>query len=434
MTGLARDRGYLSISPDGRLRIDGVDAGSLIRQYGSPLYVLCGRRIAGNYHSLTASFESLYDDILICYAYKANSHLAVCRLLREQGAGAEVASGGELFISKKVGVPPDRVLFDGPNKTEDELETAIRLGVQMINADSMGEIDRIDKIAGRLGKKPRIGLRINPDISGGAHPHLATGLREHKFGIDASEAIEAYRMAAQKNNLQVVGIHSHIGSGILELDPFVENVKKIFDLVNAIRVELDIEITSVDLGGGLGIPYGNHKGEPATQQFAEKISEAAQGKIDQHSLKPPTLIFEFGRAIVGDAGVLLTTVGAVKTRTRCNWALVDAGMNTLLRPTLYDAYHEIVVTDKMTQQPAMNYSIGGPCCESGDYLGKDRLLPNIEPGDILAVLDVGAYGFTMSNHYNSYPKPATVMVRETTPQLIRSRESYDDLIAREMYS
>mgnify|MGYP001035186177 CR=1 FL=1 len=425
------NRDHLFVDANGRLLIDGVDTIELVRKFGSPLYVMSAERLRKNYRGFENAFKSMYDKVLICFAYKANSHLAVCKLLKDEGAGAEVASGGELHVALRAGVSPEKIVFDGPNKTPEELRTAIDTEVGLINADSTTEIKRIGRVAAQVGKKPTIGVRVNPDIPAATHPHLATGLREHKFGVWIEEAFDAYELASKEKNINVAGVLAHIGSDIPSVEPFRDSVSRILDLIGDLRDKLGLEISLIDLGGGLGIPYSPSEVHTSTSEYAHIITSSIRDHARERGLPLPTLILEPGRAIAGDAGILLTTVGIVKETARRNWAIVDAGMNLLLRPALYEAYHHVIVANKASKPSAARYSIGGPCCESGDYLAKDRELPKLAEGDLLAVLDTGAYGFTMSSHYNSYPRCAVVMVENGVGRLIRSRETYEDLLRNE---
>jgi diaminopimelate decarboxylase len=425
-------RDYLSISSEGHLLIDGIDAVTLVSQFQSPLYVMSGDQLRRNFKKFKTAFESIYDQVLICFAYKANSHIAVCKLLREEGAGAEVASGGELYIALKASVPPEKIVFDGPDKTSEELKMAIEAGVGLINADSTAEIKRISRVATEVGRKVAIGIRVNPDIPADTHEHLATGLRGHKFGIWIGDAFEAYKLASREENIVVTGMLAHIGSSIGEVDPFKESVRRIFDLIGQLHDKLKLDIRLVDLGGGLGVAYSSDRSSASVTEYSHALVSTVKEEALQRNLPLPTLILEPGRAIAADAGFLLTTVGAVKETSRGNWAIVDAGMNLLLRPALYDAYHQILAANKMLAAPVVTYNVGGPCCESSDYLAKDRVMPRLVEGDLLAVLDTGAYGFTMSSHYNSYPKCAVVMIEGGIARVIRSRETYDDLLRHEI--
>jgi len=426
-------RDHLAVDANGHILIDGIDTVALVRQFGSPLYVMSAERLRRNYRSFESAFKSTYGKVLICFAYKANSHLAICKLLKDEGAGAEVASGGELHVALKAGVSPEKIVFDGPNKTAEELRTVIETGVRLINADSTTEIKRISKVAAQVGKKPTIGIRVNPDIPAATHPHLATGLQEHKFGVWIEDSFEAYKLASKEKNINIAGVQAHIGSDIWSVEPFRDSVARIFNLIGDLHDKLGLQISLVDLGGGLGIQYSRDQLPASINEYAHAIASSIRENARERHLPLPMLILEPGRAIAGDAGILLTTVGIVKEAARRTWAIVDAGMNLLLRPALYDSYHHVIVANKASETSTARYSIGGPCCESGDYLAKDRMLPKLVEGDMLAVLDTGAYGFTMSSHYNSYPRCAVVMVENGVGRLIRSRETYEDLLRHETF-
>jgi diaminopimelate decarboxylase len=407
----------------------GIDTIELVHKFGSPLYVIDADAIVRNWRNMYSSITSRYQDSVICYAYKANSHFAVCKMLSDLGAGAEVASGGELYIALKVGVPATRIVFDGPNKSASELAMAIESRV-MINADSLTEIERIQNIATKLDTKTRVGLRVNPNIAVQTHPHLSTGLRQHKFGVPIESAPDVCEVASRQSMIDFAGLHTHLGSHIQEVEPFRDACERLLDLANLLRTRFGIEIRTLDLGGGMSTP-NTESPETSFDEFAEAITNKLRSKIEDFDLGNITLVLEPGRQIVADSGVLLTEVGVVKRTPSVNWAIVDAGMNHLIRPALYGAYHKIAVANKMSSPVKEKYSVGGPCCESGDVLGEDRPFPRLEEGDLLAVFDVGAYGFTMSSNFNSYPRPCVVFVREGTPYVIRDRESYEDLVRLE---
>jgi diaminopimelate decarboxylase len=407
----------------------GIDTIELVHKFGSPLYVIDADAIVRNWRNMYSSITSRYQDSVICYAYKANSHFAVCKMLSDLGAGAEVASGGELYIALKVGVPATRIVFDGPNKSASELAMAIESRV-MINADSLTEIERIQNIATKLDTKTRVGLRVNPNIAVQTHPHLSTGLRQHKFGVPIESAPDVCEVASRQSMIDFAGLHTHLGSHIQEVEPFRDACERLLDLANLLRTRFGIEIRTLDLGGGISAP-NTGSAETSFDEFAEAITNKLRSKIEDFDLGNITLVLEPGRQIVADSGVLLTEVGVVKRTPSVNWAIVDAGMNHLIRPALYGAYHKIAVANKMSSPVKEKYSVGGPCCESGDVLGEDRPFPRLEEGDLLAVFDVGAYGFTMSSNFNSYPRPCVVFVREGTPYVIRDRESYEDLVRLE---
>jgi len=422
-------KSHFGVNERGHLVIGGVDAVELAERFGTPLYVTDEQRIRENYRRFHRAFAERWGEVEVCYAYKANSNLAVCKILQGEGAGAEVSSGNELRIARSVGVLGERIVFNGNNKTSEELELAIAEGV-LINVDSMQELEAVERIASGAGQKARIGFRVNPDIEAPTHPYIATGLRESKFGLDVAsgQALEAYRRAMGMRHVELVGIHSHIGSQILDPSPFEEEATKLLELVARVREELGLELELVDLGGGLGIPYKPEERELPPVRLAERVAGAARRVVRERGLREPTLVFEPGRYIVADAGVLLVRVGYCKPRPGMpDWVAVDAGMNALIRPALYGAYHHIEVANKMEAKHTKLVNVGGPLCESGDFLGKERLLPEIEPGDLLAVFDVGAYGLAMSSQHTAQPRPAMVLVREGKAEVVRARESYEDL-------
>lgn len=409
--------------------IGGLDAVEIAERFGTPLYVVDEQRIRENYRRFYRAFAQRWHSAMVCYAYKANSNLAVCKVLQSEGAGAEVSSGCELQIARLMGVPGQRIIFNGNNKSAAELEAAIANDV-LINVDSVQELLSVGRIASRLGRRARIGFRVNPDVKTPTHPYIATGLRESKFGLDVAsgQALEAYRMASDMDELEVVGIHCHIGSQILDTAPFEEEAEKLMALVAQLKAELDVDINLVDLGGGLGIPYKPDEKELLPEQLASRIVPIIERAVEEHHLARPTLAFEPGRYIVADAGVLLVRVGYCKTRPDMpGWIAVDAGMNALIRPALYGAYHHIEVANKVEMEPRELVNIAGPLCESGDFLGKERKLPSVEAGDLIAVFDVGAYGLAMSSQHTAQPRPAMVLVNSGRAEIARLREGCDDI-------
>jgi diaminopimelate decarboxylase len=419
---------HFNMNRAGHLVIGGCDAVELVEQFGSPLYVMDERRIRDNYRRFSGAFSKLWRNVMVCYAYKANSNLAICKILQEEGAGAEVSSGFELQNAICVGVPGERTVFNGNHKSPQELGLAISNGT-LINVDSVQELHAVHRISSRLRRRARVGLRVNPDVKTPTHPYIATGLRESKFGLDVAsgQALKAYRMASRMKNVQVVGIHSHIGSQILDTAPFEEEARKLMELVAQVK-RIGIGIQFVDFGGGLGVPYRPWERALSPDKLASKMVPIIERMVEERELERPTLVFEPGRYIVADAGVLLTTVGYVKQRPGMpEWVAADAGMNALIRPALYDAYHHIEVANKMRARNTKIVNVAGPLCESGDFLGKKRKLPAIEQGDLLAVFDVGAYGLAMSSQHTAKPRPAMVLVNDGKAELIRLRETYDDL-------
>lgn len=402
----------------------------LADEYGTPLYVLSETRIRHNYRTFHEALAKLYEDVLVCPAYKANCHLAVSRIYQTEGAGAEVVSATELKIALDAGVDPESIVYNGPLKKKKDLEFAVSSGVGLINADSLRELDQMQEVAHRLKRPCNVGIRVNLGMKAETHPYLATALREHKFGIWMGDAISAYKAAAEKPDLNVTGIHSHIGSNISRAQIFGEMAAAILQLARQITETVGLKLTKIDMGGGVGFAYQTNSPRITYEEYASAILSGNIRTLEQ--LGKPTLIFEPGRGIVADAGLLLTMVHVVKRQGELNWAVVDAGMNTFLRPALYDAKHQVVVANRASDPASVSYNLGGPCCESGDVIAKGAFLPKLAEDDLLAVLDVGAYGFTMASNYNGEPRPAVVLVRNDQCELIRRREDYDDLVSREI--
>ncbi len=413
----------------GHLVIGGADAVELAERFGTPLYVVDEQRVRENYRRFYRAFAERWPSVLVCYALKANFNLAICKILQGEGAGADVSSGNELRNALGVGIPGNRVVFNGNYKTLSELELAIINDV-MINVDSLQELDAIEGLTSRLGKRARIGLRVNPNVKTPTHPYIATGLRESKFGFDVAsgQAFEAYKSASRMRNVEVVGIHSHIGSQILDAGPFEEEAEKLMALVAEVKERLNIHLQSVDLGGGIGIPYKPDDPELQPEEVAEHIISVVKRVVEEKNLARLTLVLEPGRYIIADASVLLARVGYTKERPGMpTWVAVDAGMNALIRPALYGAYHHIELANKIREKNEQLVNIAGPLCESGDFLGKERRLPAAEPGDLAAIFDVGAYGLAMSSQHTAQPRPAMVLVNRGKAEIIRKRESYEDL-------
>lgn len=422
-------KSHFCVNDLGHLVIGGVDAIELANHFGTPLYVVDEQRVRENYRRFYRALTSRWSKAKVFYALKANSNLAICKILQSEGSGAEVSSGNELQNALRVGFSGEQIIFNGNHKTEKELELAITNDV-LINVDSFQELKIVDKIAARLGKKARIGFRVNPDVRAPTHPYIATGLRESKFGFEVAsgQALEAYLTAKNMKNVEIIGIHCHIGSQILEIAPFGEEAKKVMELVVQIKEKLGLDIELIDLGGGLGIPYKPDDRPVSPDQLASSVVPIIQRVVKEKGLKLPTIAFEPGRYIIADASVLLVKVGYTKQRSGLpDWVAVDAGMNALIRPALYGAYHHIEVANKMLEKNDKLINVAGPLCESGDFLGKERLLPSTEPGDILVVFDVGAYGLAMSSQHTAQPRPAMVLVNSGRAEIIRERETYEDL-------
>lgn len=412
---------HFGVNSAGHLVCGGVDAVELCEEFGTPLYVMDEERIRNNYRRFLKAFSR--RRVRLCYALKANSNSAVVRVLAKEGAGADVSSENELRIALRAGIEGEKMVFNGNLKTEAELKLALEHGVT-INIDNLQELEVVGKLAERMKTEARVSFRINPDVKAPTHPYIATGLRESKFGFEVEEALGAYRRARGMKNVRIVGIHAHIGSQILDPSPFVEEAEKVMGVVARLR-ELGIELEFVDLGGGVGIPYRPEDREVNLAELAEGVISAVEGAEEEEHL----LVFEPGRYIVGDAGILLARVEYTKERRGLpRWISVDAGMNALIRPALYGAYHHIELANKMTLKNDTLTNVAGPLCESGDFLGKERLLPRAERGDLAVIFDVGAYGLSMSNQHTAKPRPAMVMVRRGKAALIRKRETFRDLV------
>lgn len=404
----------------GELYAEDVPVGTLAKKYGTPLYVY-------SYNTLLRHIRA-YDDAyrayphVICYALKANTNAAIVRLLAKNGGGADIVSGGELFRALRAGVPSNKIVYAGVGKTEEEIRFALRSNILMFNVESEDELKEIDRIAGKMKVKAPIALRINPDIDPLTHPYISTGMKEHKFGISIGRAIENYRLTSKLKNIKVVGVQKHIGSQITELSPFVDAMKRILALVDELKGR-GFDIRYLDIGGGLGIPYLDET-PPAPRDLAAKLLPLVNGR-------KITLIMEPGRSIVGNAGILVTRTLYLKKGEGKDFVIVDAGMNDLMRPSLYDAYHHIQPVVKQ-RRASITADIVGPICESGDFLARGRRIENVKKGEYLAVMSAGAYGMSMSSNYNSRPTIAEVMVKGSKHSLIRKRGSYDGLVENEV--
>ncbi|MEM3402764.1 MAG: diaminopimelate decarboxylase [Candidatus Hadarchaeales archaeon] len=420
---------HFKVGYNEHLIIGEMDVVDLAEKFGTPLYVMDERRIRENYKRFFQAFSNLWPSVLVCYALKANSNLAVVKVLQTEGAGADVSSENELRIALAAGIPGNKMVFNGNHKTRRELELCVEHGV-IVNVDNFQELELLNAIAGKKMKKARVSFRVNPDVQVPTHPYIATGLRESKFGFDVAsgQALNAYRMAARMENVEVVGIHAHIGSQILDPAPFEEEARKLMALVAEIKEKVGIFLSFVDFGGGIGIPYKPEDRELPPEEVAKRVVEVVRKAVEEKDLARPTLIFEPGRYIVGDAGVLLARVGYTKERPGMpTWVSIDAGMNALIRPALYGAYHHIEVANKISEKNEFEYNVAGPLCESGDFLGKSRKLQKVEPGDLLAIFDVGAYGLAMSSQHTAQSRPAMVLVNGKKAEVVRKRETFEDL-------
>ena len=411
----------------GHLRFGGADVVELAERYGTPLYITDESVIRANFRRYKEAFAAVDTDIY--FAVKANGNLAILRILAQEGAGADVFSGGELELVKAAGIPLDQVLFNGNAKSVSELRAAVESDVT-VSVDSREEVQTLSAIASELGKKVGISMRVNPDVSPDVNPKIATGLRTAKFGISYEEIVPTYKEAAKLPYIVIKGIHCHIGSQILELSVFKEATEKMMRLVAELYSH-GIELEFVDLGGGLGIAYEKAKGAaPTPYDLAAMIMPTFKAQTQALGVSP-RLILEPGRSIVGSAAILVTTVNTVKDAYK-HFVAIDAGFNLLIRPAMYDAYHEVVVANKINEPASVLSTVVGPICESGDIIAKDRMLPQVHRGDYIAILDTGAYGFSMSSQYNGRPRCAEVLVHNGAVDVIRERESFEDILRHQV--
>ncbi|SFU92839.1 diaminopimelate decarboxylase [Halomonas korlensis] len=408
---------------DGVLYAEDVPLTRIADEFGTPCYVYSKATLARHFRAYTEALGS--HPHLICYAVKANSNLAVLGLLARLGAGFDIVSVGELERVLAAGGDPAKVVFSGVAKQEAEMARALEAGIKCFNVESRPELERLDAVARRLGKVAPVSLRVNPDVDAGTHPYISTGLKDNKFGIPVDEALAVYALAASLPNLKIVGLDCHIGSQLTELSPFLDALDRLLALLARLR-ERDIEIEHLDLGGGLGVPY-RHERPPQPFDYATALLERLAGWPGSERL---TLLFEPGRSIAANAGVLLTRVEFLKPGETKHFAIVDAGMNDLIRPALYQAWQAILPVDTRHARDTATFDVVGPVCETGDFLGKDRELA-IAAGDLLAVRSAGAYGFVMASNYNSRPRPAEVMVAGDEAHLVRRRERLENLWAGE---
>lgn len=404
---------------DGQLYAEEVALTDIARQFGTPCYVYSRAAIEGQWHAFDQAFAEVPH--LICYAVKANSSLAVLNILSRLGSGFDIVSVGELERVIRAGGDPGKVIFSGVGKRADEMQRALEAGIRCFNVESVEELERLNDIAGEVGMRAPVSLRVNPDVDANTHPYIATGLNENKFGIAVDSVRNLFRQAVTMPNIDIVGAGFHIGSQVTEIGPFLDAFRRLLMLVGELESD-GIKIKQLDIGGGLGIRYRDEHA-PTPADYGASFLTALENR-------PYEILVEPGRAIVGNAGVLLTRIEYLKHTEHKNFVIVDAAMNDLVRPALYDAWHDIVpvVTDKTS--PARRYDIVGPVCESADYLGKAREL-SVQSGDLLAVRSAGAYGFCMSSTYNSRPRAAEIIVDGEEAHLGRARQTLEDLMTGE---
>ena len=407
---------------DGVLYIDGVSSLELVDKFDTPLYVLAERRIRENYRRLYEALRRRYEKVRIYYSAKANTGLSVLKILESEGSYLDAVSPGEVFLALKAGFTSDRILFTGTSVRNDELRYLVDSGVT-INIDSLSQLRRLLKI-----HVPEVlSVRVNPEIGAGHHEHCITAGRNSKFGIWDADVVKAYRYA-KNAGVKRFGMQMHIGSGILTIEPFLLAAEKLLNIAYHIREELDVRFDFVDLGGGIGVPYKPEEKPLDIDLYAENLIKLYVERINEYDLGEPWFCIEPGRYIICDAGILLTLVNTVKTTPFKKFVGVDAGFNTLIRPAMYGSYHPIIVANKLRSKDEEVYDIAGPLCESGDLLATDRKLPKISEGDLLAILNAGAYGFSMSSNYNSRPRCGEVLVKDGEYALVRRREHLEDLL------
>jgi diaminopimelate decarboxylase len=407
----------------GSLYFDGNSAKELAEKYDTPLYVISENRIRENYNHLYEALSGIYKHSRIYYACKANTNLTVLKILESCGAFIDTVSPGEVFAALTSGFSPERIFFTGTSVRDDELKFLADTNVT-VNVDSQSQLERLLKVA----VPPIISVRVNPEVGAGHHSHCITAGPESKFGLWEEDVLKAYA-TAKKARVERFGIHMHIGSGILEVEPYVLAVEKLLSIAKRVHEEVGVDFEFIDIGGGLGVPYKPEDKELNLAEFSSKVVTLFKSKVKEYGLGKPFLCIEPGRFLVCDASILLTSVNTVKVTPQKKFVGVDAGFNTLVRPTMYGSYHPILVANKLGQKEKETYDVVGPICESGDALAKDRALPEIAEGDLLAVLNAGAYGFSMSSQYNSRPRAAEVMIRNGKPVLVRKREQLGDLSA-----
>jgi len=397
-----------------------VKVADIVKKVGTPVYIYSRRTAVEHFQKLQQAFKNI--DHLVCYSIKANSNLALCHALAKAGCGADIVSGGELYRVLKAGFKPENIVFAGVGKTEQEIEYGLKTNIFMFNVESMPEAKLINRVAKRLKKKASVSIRVNPDVDPHTHEYITTGKKENKFGINFHEATDFYIQLRQLPNLDVIGIHFHIGSQIMTPGPYLDAIRRGTLLVHKLK-DAEIHLKVLNIGGGMGIIYKDEKPMTA-KEFAETIVPLVK---DLHC----KLILEPGRHIVGNAGILVTKVIYIKETPVKRFVVVDAAMNDLIRPCLYDAYHEIKPLHQNNNRSAIEVDVVGPVCESADFFAKNRVLPEVRPGELLAIMSAGAYGYVMSSNYNTRPRPPEILVDAKKFKVAKKREKIQDLIRGE---
>lgn len=408
---------------NGTLYFDGVAVSDLAQRFDTPLYVISESRIRENYQRLYNVLTLNYRKIRIFYAMKANSNLEVLKILKKEGAYLDAVSPGEVFMALTAGFPPEQILFTGTSVRNDELRFIIDSNVT-VNIDSLSQLDRLLAMT-----TPKVlSVRVNPEIGAGHHSHVITAGKNSKFGLWEDDALAAYAQAKEAG-VERFGIHMHVGSGVLNVEAFLMALERLLSIARKVRDKIGIDFEFFDAGGGLGVPYKPSENELDLKLFGDEVLSLFKNRIAEYGFEKPAFCVEPGRYLVSDASILLTKVNTVKTTPFKKFIGIDAGFNTLVRPTMYGSYHHILVANKLAAPDEEVYDVVGPICESGDTLAKDRLLPKVDEGDLLAVLNAGAYGFAMSSQYNSRPRAAEVLVKAGEYRLVRERERFEDLLS-----
>lgn len=405
---------------DGVLFAEESSVTALAKQYGTPLYIYSAATFKRHFNAFDSAFEGL--DHLTCYSVKANSNLSVLKMLAEEGAGMDIVSGGELYRALKAGVPSEKIVYSGVGKRASEIREALEAGILMFNVESMAELEKINEVAGEMGKVAKVSFRINPDVDPQTHPYISTGMAKNKFGLDIEHSLKAYQRAAELENVEPVGMDCHIGSQLTKIDPFLEALDKLLAFYEKLK-DMGLEIQYLDLGGGLGISYDEEE-PPHPSEFGQALAE----KLKDVPLK---VILEPGRVIAGNAGVMITEVIYTKSSPTKNFLIVDGGMNDLVRPSLYGSFHQISEVEPKGRA-VKEYDVVGPICESSDFLAREREMPEVEQGERLVVYSAGAYGFTMASNYNTRPRACELIVDGDKVHVARKRETYEDLIENEL--
>lgn len=414
---------------NGEILMRGFSLLKIAEEYGTPLYVIDGNLIVERYREMKEAFASEGYNALIAYAYKANSLLAITKLLAKEGAGATVVSSYGIRLALLSGVESSKIVLVGPSKSQDDLTEAVKNNIGLVNVESEQELIELNKIAEKAGVRINIGIRVNLGLSAGAHPKIRTGGREHKFGVDEKTAIKLYKYASKMKGVKPIALHSHIGSQILDLNVFQSEAQKLASLASDIFKQYNLEVSVLDLGGGLGVPYISNEKRISYREFVQTVGNTITKIYENSGMQKPTLIVEPGRYLVADSAILLMKVNYIKRLGRKTWVLVDAGMNDFIRTAMYNAYHEIIPIKIRNNKKV--YNIGGPICESSDVFATNRELPEIKKNDLLALLNAGAYGISMSSTYNIRPRPAVVMLFNDKIYLIKERDTFEDIIVRE---